>query len=680
MINKKYVAPLVLLTAFALNGIPVIASAAASTITATQVADKVKVTWSIGKDKVASQKLILSDANGLVKEISLSKSQRTISLAGLQLEKLYKVTLKTKKVDRTLSTSFALEPLIPLIDLDKIIGGESIRVIWKIDEKYDNFVDGYLLTAKTANMPAITVKLSKFYTGYNLQNVSKNRTYTITVKALSAAGYGTPSETTLSPLTPGAPVITASQLSPTSVKLLWSYSGAEPTNQVIRIDSIEGLARDGEDLAIAGNLREYIIDNLSVSSTYRFRIYGENSHGAGPLSAPVDQVLQLPTQAPLNFTAVAGSASESTIATLKWNAPTYSKNIAAYRIDYRKSTETTWGRLVELPNTAVSYEIASLTPGLLYIFRIQSISALGESVWLETQISTSTLPSAPSAPTLQALEGGFNASWLTPVSTGVITSYIVEYSNVIGTTSTQVEVTAGSLSKVISGIASGSYAVRVAAKTAAGLGAFSPYAYTQTFSKSTAPSAVTASAGTLTNLGKIIVSWQAPSDTGNLPILNYILQYNSAGTWVNYASLPANTTTATVTGLTTGLRYSFRVAALTSAGQSAFSDGGASASVLGLPAAPTSLVVTVTNTNSILLASLSWIAPTNTGGSSITGYSVTVTYQGTSTQKPSQGVATLTEPFFLAQSSVTGVYTFSVKAITEIGVGTEVATTTYTVI
>ena len=680
MINKKYVAPLVLLTAFALNGFPVIASAATSSIIATQVADKVKVTWNIGKDKVTSQKLILSDANGLVKEIPLKNTQRTISLAGLQLEKLYKVTLKTKKVDRTLSKSFALEPLIPLIDLDKIIGGESIRVIWKIDEKYDNFVDGYLLTAKTANLPEITVKLSKFYTGYNLQNVSKNRTYTITVKALSAAGYGNASEITLPPLTPGAPVITASQLSPTSVKLLWSYPGETPSSQVIRIDSLEGLARDGEDLAIAGNLREYVIDNLSASSTYRFRIYGENSHGAGPLSAPVDQILQLPTQAPLNFTAVAGSASESTIATLKWNVPVFSKNIAAYRIDYRKSTETTWGRLVELPTTALSYEIASLTPGLLYIFRIQSVSALGESAWVETQISTSTLPSAPSAPTLLALEGGFNVSWLTPVSTGVITSYIVEYSNVIGTTSTQVEVTAGTLSKVISGIASGSYSVRVAAKTAAGLGIFSPYAYTQTFSKSSAPSAVTATAGTLTNLGKVIVSWQTPSDTGNLPILNYILQYNSAGTWVNYASLPANSTTATVTGLTTGLRYSFRVAALTSAGQSAFSDGGASATVLGLPAAPTSLAVTVTNTNSILLATLSWIAPSNTGGSAITGYSDTVTYQGTSTQKPSQGTATLTEPFFLAQNSATGVYTFSVKAITEIGIGTEVATTTYTVI
>lgn len=680
MINKKYVAPLVLLTAFALNSFPVIASAATSTITATQVADKVKVTWNIGKDKVTSQKLILSDSDGVVKEIRLSKSQRTISLAGLQLEKLYKVTLKSKKVDRTLSKSFTLEPFIPLEYLGKIIGGESVRVNWKIDAKYDNFVDGFLLTAKTANLPPITVKLSKFYTGYNLQNVSKNRTYIISVKALSAAGYGNSSEITLSPLTPGAPIITTTQLSPTSVKLIWSYSGVEPTNQVIRIDSVDGLARDGEDLTIAGNLREYIIDNLSASSTYRFRIYGENSHGAGPLSAPVDQVLQLPTQAPLNFTAVAGSASESTIATLKWNVPVFSKNIAAYRIDYRKSTETTWGRLVELPTTALSYEIASLTPGLLYIFRIQSLSALGESAWVETQISTSTLPSAPSAPTLLALEGGFNVSWLTPVSTGVITSYIVEYSNVIGTTSTQVEVAAGTLSKVISGIASGSYSVRVAAKTAAGLGTFSPYAYTQTFSKSSAPSAVTATAGTLTNLGKVIVSWQTPSDTGNLPILNYILQYNSAGTWVNYASLPANTTTATVAGLTTGLRYSFRVAALTSAGQSAFSDGGASATVLGLPAAPTSLAVTVTNTNSILLASLSWIAPTNTGGSAITGYSVTVTYQGTSTQKPSQGTATLTEPFFLAQSSATGVYTFSVKAITEIGIGTEVATTTYTVI
>ena len=679
MINKKYVAPLVLLTAFALNGFPVIASAAASSITATQVADKVKVTWSVGKDKVASQKLILSDADGLVKEIPLKNTQRTISISGLQLEKLYKVTLKTKKVDRTLSKSFALEPLIPLDYLGLIVGGETVRVNWSINAKYDNLVDGYLLTAKTANLPEITVKLSKFYTGYNLQNVSKNRTYIITVKALSAAGYGNASETTLSPLTPGAPVVTSTQLTPTSVKLVWSYTGATPSNQVIRIDSLEGLARDGEDITLTGYLREYVIDNLSFASTYRFRIYGENSHGAGPLSAPVDQILEFPTQSPINFTAVAGSASESTIATLKWNAPTYSKNIAAYRIDYRKSTEATWGRLVELPTTALSHEIASLTPGILYIFRIQSVSALGESVWVEAQISTSTLPSAPSAPTLIPLEGGFNASWLTPVSTGVITSYIVEYSNVIGATSTQVEVTAGTLSKVITGIASGSYAVRVAAKTAAGTGSFSPYTYTQTFSKSTAPSSVTATSGTLTNLGKIIVSWQAPSDTGNLPLLNYILQYNSAGTWVNYASLPANSTTATIVGLTTGLRYSFRVAALTSAGQSAYSDGAASANVLGLPAAPTSLAVTVTNTNSILLASLSWVAPTNTGGSPITGYSVTVTFGGVASQKPSQGIATTTEPFFLAQSSALGVYTFSVKAITEIGVGTEVATTTYTV-
>jgi len=680
MINKKYVAPLVLLTAIALNSYPATASAATSSITATQVSDKVKITWSTGKDKVASQKLILSDANGLVKEIPLKNTQRTISLSGLQKEKLYKVTLKTKKVDRSLSTSFALEPLIPLADLDKIIGGESIRVIWKIDEKYDNFIDGYLLTAKTDNLPVITVKLSNSYTGYNLQNVSKNRTYIITVKALSAAGYGTASEITLSPLTPGAPVVTSTQLTPTSVKLVWSYTGPTPSNQVIRIDSLEGLARDDEDITISGYLREYVIDNLSFASTYRFRIYGENSHGAGPLSAPVDQILQFPTQSPINFTAVAGLASESTIATLKWNAPAYSKNISAYRIDYRKSTEATWGRLAELPTTALSYEISSLTPGLLYIFRIQSISALGESVWVETQVSTSTLPSAPSAPTLIPLEGGFNASWLTPASTGTITSYVVEYSNVIGTTSTQVEVTAGTLSKSITGIASGSYQVRVAAKTAAGTGLFSPYTYTQTFSKSTAPSSVTATSGTLTNLGKIIVSWQAPSDTGNLPILNYVLQYNSAGTWVNYATLPANSTSTTVVGLTTGLRYSFRVAALTSAGQSAFSDGAASANVLGLPAAPTALAVTVTNSNSILLATLSWVAPTNTGGSAITGYSVTVTFGGVASQKPSQGTSTLTEPFFLAQSSAAGVYTFSVKAITEIGIGTEVATTTYTVI
>jgi titin len=73
-----------------------------------------------------------------------------------------------------------------------------------------------------------------------------------------------------------------------------------------------------------------------------------------------------------------------------------------------------------------------------------------------------------------------------------------------------------------------------------------------------------------------------------------------------------------VTRLTNGSSYVFRVAALTSFGTGLFSTPTGSLKPIGPAAAPSSFIATAGDGR----VSLSWAAPTVTGGSSISGYVV----------------------------------------------------------
>ena len=90
-----------------------------------------------------------------------------------------------------------------------------------------------------------------------------------------------------------------------------------------------------------------------------------------------------------------------------------------------------------------------------------------------------------------------------------------------------------------------------------------------------APTGVTATAGDT----RIDLSWTAPASTGGVAITDYLVEYsaNNGSTW---SVFPHGTvlTTTTVTGLSNGTRYSFRVAAVTSTGT-----GAASATVTSTP-------------------------------------------------------------------------------------------------
>ncbi len=126
--------------------------------------------------------------------------------------------------------------------------------------------------------------------------------------------------------------------------------------------------------------------------------------------------------------------------------------------------------------------------------------------------------------------------------------------------------------------------------------------------------------------GELTVHWTAPADDGGSPITGYELQYREvagpAGNWIPEADDPAlivesTATSHTITGMTNSTAYEVRARAVNVMGKGDWSEpseGGAP--VDNLPMQPTALVLTAGDTN----ITATWTAPTDDGGSPITGY------------------------------------------------------------
>lgn len=131
-----------------------------------------------------------------------------------------------------------------------------------------------------------------------------------------------------------------------------------------------------------------------------------------------------------------------------------------------------------------------------------------------------------------------------------------------------------------------------------------------------APTGVTATADT----AKIKVTWVAPANTGDSPILSY--KATVVGDTAFACTSPASTLTCTITDLAPGQAYTVVVRALNSSGGGANSDASNAVTPIApvVPGAPTGLAVTQTGSTNV---TLTWVAPTATGGAAITGYTVT---------------------------------------------------------
>ena len=273
-------------------------------------------------------------------------------------------------------------------------------------------------------------------------------------------------------------------------------------------------------------------------------------------------------------------------------------------------------------------------------------------------------PGRPAAPSVTAVDGNttsLEVNWTAPSNTGPdIDNYDLRYRE--GTTGswTNGPQNQPGTSATIPGLTeSTSYQVQVLARNAEGDSPWSPSGSGQTgaLGAPDVPTGLDATRGDR----QVMLSWTQPS--GGAEVTHYEYEQDVSGRWISTGSTD---TTTTVTGLTNGQSYTFRVRAVNSAGASAASAASASVTPATVPGAPASLGVTGGDRE----VELSWTAPASNGGDSIIGYEYE--QSGSGTWISTGGTDTTYTVFNLNNGQP---YRFRVRALNSVGAGAASAPT-----
>lgn len=230
---------------------------------------------------------------------------------------------------------------------------------------------------------------------------------------------------------------------------------------------------------------------------------------------------------------------------------------------------------------------------------------------------------APDAPTglsfVSATANSATVRWVAPQYDGgsPILNYRVLY-KVNGTLYWSSIGVGGSTEATINPLNSATtYQVKIGASNAIGSSLYSSEIKVSTqVGIPSAPESLTAIAGPT----MVQLNWNPPSNNPGGPIANYVVEQKQGTAWVTVAT-PTNTT-ALISGLTTGVDYSFRVFSQNSAGKSAsIASVTTRTNTTNIPA-PQNVVISAPTATG---ATITWDAVTSPSAMAVTSYLVTAT-------------------------------------------------------
>jgi hypothetical protein len=289
---------------------------------------------------------------------------------------------------------------------------------------------------------------------------------------------------------------------------------------------------------------------------------------SGPRS-DVNLSLPLALSAPRNVTAIAHDAS----AAVSWSQPVNDGGspVTGYVV-------TSWPGAKICATSARTCTVLGLANGVSYQFTVRAANVGGQGP--ESDPSNSVTPvGVPGAPTsvhATAGDGAAAVTWAAAPGNGApITGYAIT-STPEGKTCALASPFPATLSCTVTGLTNGQpYTFTVTATNVVGEG--SPSAASEPVTPAALPDAPT-TVGVAPGDGLVTVSWNAPASDGGGAITAYTVAAAPGGRTCSIATPFAATLSCTVSGLTNGQPYTFRVSATNSSGT-------------GLPSAASTAVV-----------------------------------------------------------------------------------------
>ena len=597
----------------------------------------------------------------------ITTSSTNIIINGLTNGTSYTFTIAATNSSGKSSFSNSSSSIIPLSTIPQpptnvvAVAGDSLATItWTAPTNNGGSpIIGYEIT-----YPGGDIYTNDASTTITITRLTNGTSYTFEVSAITAIGQSiyTSSSTPVTPLpassltVPNSPTNVVAVAGNSSATISWTpptNDGGSPiTNYEITYPgAYSNTITDSSSTTIT-------VTNLPNGSSYTFTVAAFNAVGRGNYSSSSNSITLESTvpQSPINVVAVAGNSS----ATVSWTTPVDGGSpITDYQVTYSGPTGP-----ITMNTTSTTATVNGLTNGTSYTFKVLAKNAVGSG---SSSDSNAVTPSASSSATVPgpptgviAVPGNSSATvtWTAPANNGgsPITSYEVEYSGLTG----PITMNTTSTTATVNGLTNGtSYTFKVLAKNAVGSGSSTDSnAVTPSASSSATvpgpPTGVVAVPGN----SSATVSWTAPANNGGSTISSYEIMYPGGPLFTS------STTSVNITGLTNGNSYTFTVYALNAVGKSVVSSPSAAVtpsapSTATVPGSPTNVVATAGNSS----ATVTWTAPANNGGSSITYYEIT--YSGYS-----GGVITSTS----TNATITGLtngtsYTFKVLAKNASGTG-----------
>ena len=528
-------------------------------------------------------------------------------------------------------------------------GADNGRAITKFRASCTNVDTLALTTAESATLP-VTV-----------QNLTARSVYTCTVAAQNLAGWSAESAASASMQAfpaPGTPLVPEVVADNTFVSVFWTPLATTDSTPISGYRVYKTPSGGSATLGCqspGADSNSCDITGLTNGVTYTFNLVAYYSDIEGDASSGVQATPRTIPNAPTPVTATYGDSSVA----LTWAAFFNGGSaVTDYLVEYSTNGGTTWVAFNDGVSAPASITVSGLTNGTSYVFRVAAVNVAGTSAWSATSAAAvpKRAPNAPTSVTGQPAGSGMvTLQWVASSDIGgsAITTYQTRESNDNGVTwATPVTTSSTTTTFTRTGLIDGqTYLFQVRAVNAAGAGAWSASsAPINTIQTPDAPTNLIVRTSSTDG----VATWDTVISSTIKPFTGYRLFQN--GVQVCQTATP----TCALTGLTAGTAYAYTIASYGTAGQGTLS-AAQNITSLGIP---TALAATWQSTASL---AATWAAPTGTGNSPITGYSLRYRITGA----PSWTTATPTaSPTTLTSLTVGSPYEMQIAAMNAIGTGT----------